>query len=540
MNILWKLVPVLLLCGTYQVQANTITVVTKGAGQFGASFLSASQDSFKADPSLVYIKAKKFSDGAKRNVYPSADLTGEDKELFCTYSPRLNAPERSELYFYGDKPLTKRVGEINEVNNTFAYLDAQSGVLNEHGVMIATSRAYVKNFKKVSYKNGGILNVSELSRIALERCDSAKCSIDTIGALIEEYGVYGVPYIICVADKDTAYTMEILPLEDDKKGLWIAKRITDGSVYVSADSFRIDDIDESDESIIMQPGLIQKLNDRKIAKTNSNKKLSWKYSVRACEKRPYYSLRRIWRASCIFDANCKLSAWSDSYLKNDYPFEMVPDRKISAEFLMQLHRDTFKGTEFDPSSTRTGGFFASPYSYNLKNERAISTASTTYTYINEVSSDLPVPICYFALNTPAESTFIPLAVSELPDAYSKVDRNKYDETKLYWATNMVSTLTKGYYYTMIDTVKVKALELEQKSKATISQYSKLSAKDFTSLLNANAISSITGINNLYQQLLEQHDNGYKLRYAQGHNPKFIPVERYNKEENLKKARQTND
>lgn len=540
MNILWKLVPVLLLCGTYQVQANTITVVTKGAGQFGASFLSASQDSFKADPSLVYIKAKKFSDGAKRNVYPSADLTGEDKELFCTYSPRLNAPERSELYFYGDKPLTKRVGEINEVNNTFAYLDAQSGVLNEHGVMIATSRAYVKNFKKVSYKNGGILNVSELSRIALERCDSAKCSIDTIGALIEEYGVYGVPYIICVADKDTAYTMEILPLEDDKKGLWIAKRITDGSVYVSADSFRIDDIDESDESIIMQPGLIQKLNDRKIAKTNSNKKLSWKYSVRACEKRPYYSLRRIWRASCIFDANCKLSAWSESYLKNDYPFEIVPDRKISAEFLMQLHRDTFKGTEFDPSSTRTGGFFASPYSYNLKNERAISTASTTYTYINEVSSDLPVPICYFALNTPAESTFIPLAVSELPDAYSKVDRNKYDETKLYWATNMVSTLTKGYYYTMIDTVKVKALELEQKSKATISQYSKLSAKDFTSLLNANAISSITGINNLYQQLLEQHDNGYKLRYAQGHNPKFIPVERYNKEENLKKARQTND
>ena len=540
MNILWKLVPVLLLCGTYQVQANTITVVTKGAGQFGASFLSASQDSFKADPSLVYIKAKKFSDGAKRNVYPSADLTGEDKELFCTYSPRLNAPERSELYFYGDKPLTKRVGEINEVNNTFAYLDAQSGVLNEHGVMIATSRAYVKNFKKVSYKNGGILNVSELSRIALERCDSAKCSIDTIGALIEEYGVYGVPYIICVADKDTAYTMEILPLEDDKKGLWIAKRITDGSVYVSADSFRIDDIDESDESIIMQPGLIQKLNDRKIAKINSNKKLSWKYSVRACEKRPYYSLRRIWRASCIFDANCKLSAWSDSYLKNDYPFEIVPDRKISAEFLMQLHRDTFKGTEFDPSSTRTGGFFASPYSYNLKNERAISTASTTYTYINEVSSDLPVPICYFALNTPAESTFIPLAVSELPDAYSKVDRNKYDETKLYWATNMVSTLTKGYYYTMIDTVKVKALELEQKSKATISQYSKLSAKDFTSLLNANAISSITGINNLYQQLLEQHDNGYKLRYAQGHNPKFIPVERYNKEENLKKARQTND
>ncbi|MBQ2382095.1 MAG: C69 family dipeptidase, partial [Succinivibrio sp.] len=285
------------------------------------------------------------------------------------------------------------------------------------------------------------------------------------------------------------------------------------------------------------PGLIQKLYDRKIAKTNSNKKLSWIRSVKACEKRPYYSLRRIWRASCIFDENCKLSAWSESYLKNGYPFEIIPDRKVSAEFLMQLHRDTFKGTEFDPGATPSGGFFASPYSYNLEDERAISTTSTAYTYINEVSSDLPVPICHFALNTPAESVFIPLTVSELPDAYSKVDRNRYDETKLYWATNMVSTLTKGYYYTMIDTVKVKALELEQKSKATISQYSKLSAKDFTSLLNANAIASITGINSLYQLLLEHHDNGYKLRYAQGHNPKFIPVERYNKEENLRKAKQ---
>ena len=279
MNILRKLIPVLLLCGTYQAQANTITVVTKGAGQFGASFLSASHDSFKADPSLVYIKGKKFSEGAKRNVYPDADLTGEDKELFSTYSPRLNAPERSELYYYGDKPLTKRVGEINEVGNTFSYLDAQSGVLNEHGVMTATSRAYVKNFKDVSYKNGGILNVSELSRIALERCSSAEESIRTIGALIEEYGVYGVPYIICIADKDTAYTMEILPLEDDKKGLWIAKRISDGCVYISADSFRIDDIDENDDTLIMQPGLIQKLYDRKIAKTNSNKKLSWIRSV---------------------------------------------------------------------------------------------------------------------------------------------------------------------------------------------------------------------------------------------------------------------
>lgn len=537
MNILRKLIPVLLLCGTYQAQANTITVVTKGAGQFGASFLSASHDSFKADPSLVYIKGKKFSEGAKRNVYPDADLTGEDKELFSTYSPRLNAPERSELYYYGDKPLTKRVGEINEVGKTFSYLDAQSGVLNEHGVMTATSRAYVKNFKDVSYKNGGILNVSELSRIALERCSSAEESIRTIGALIEEYGVYGVPYIICIADKDTAYTMEILPLEDDKKGLWIAKRISDGCVYISADSFRIDDIDENDDTLIMQPGLIQKLYDRKIAKTNSNKKLSWIRSVKACEKRPYYSLRRIWRASCIFDENCKLSAWSESYLKNGYPFEIIPDRKVSAEFLMQLHRDTFKGTEFDPGATPSGGFFASPYSYNLEDERVISTASTAYTYIGEVSSDLPVPICHFALNTPAESVFIPLTVSELPDAYSKVDRNRYDETKLYWATNMVSTLTKGYYYTMIDTVKVKALELENKSKATISQYSNLSAKDFTSLLNANAIASITGINRLFQLLLEQHDNGYKLRYAQGHNPKFIPVERYSKEENLKKSKQ---
>jgi hypothetical protein len=35
---------------------------------------------------------------------------------------------------------------------------------------------------------------------------------------------------------------------------------------------------------------------------------------------------------------------------------------------------------------------------------------------------------------------------------------------------------------------------------------------------------------LYENLLEKHDGGYMLRYAEGHNPKFIPVDSYKKHE----------
>ncbi|MGN0916116.1 MAG: C69 family dipeptidase [Succinivibrio sp.] len=514
--------------------ANTITVITKGASADGSVFLSQSNDTYTGDPSIVYVKDKKFKEGSMRNVYPSALVYGEFPEYECFNYPRLNAPERADGYQYDDCVKTKPVGQIKEVSKTNAYLDGDYGIINDKGLMIGTSFAYLKNFREVKPSdNKGIFNPQELGRLALERCDNAKDAVKLIGSTIDNYGIYGGPAVICLADKTDAYVMEMVPLNDRTGGLWVARKIEDGKVFVSADSFRIGSIEKDSDDFIYSDRLFSLLDELKLTKKDKKGNVNWMRSVGATEKRPYYSLRRIWRVFSLVAPSKKFSAWVKSFEDNDYPFALTPDTAVSIEKLMEIHKDTYRGTEFDPSDTATGGFFASPYSYHLDDERTISTARTIYTYINQLRDDLPVPLSWMAVNTPAESTFIPLTVSPLPDCYSHVNRTSYDPEKFYWAANMVSTLTKGYYYTMIDTVKLKAIELEQRSVSFVNKYAKLSKKDFTSLLNANAIGSISDWQRLYEVLLEKHDNGFKLRYAQGHNPKFTPVVKYRKELNVK-------
>lgn len=513
--------------------ANTITLVTKGASVNGAMLLSCSNEGFKLDPSLAYIKAKKFKADSLYNVYPEVSVVGENKAFNLSYEPRLVDPKLSKDYDYQNLDPTLPLAKIAQVDNTYAYLDADSGVLNEHGLAICLAQNQSALFDKVAIEDHvGVFCAQSLSKIVLQRCKTALEAVHLIGTLIDNYGLYGTGASIVVADYNEAYLIEMLPFYDKKSGahdsLWIAKKITDGTFLVVADSFLIRSIDKEDTSLIFNQDLIKKLEYLKLLKTNEKGFADWAMSVQAKELYPYYSLRRIWRAFDLVAPSLKLKPYVKDYF-HAYPLSVVPEKKLCLQDLMMLHRDTFAGTKFDASTKDSAGFFDSPYTYDVyESERAFNNASVTYTYIDELNTQYPSPIAWFALNTPAENSFAPLTVSELPDAYTKVSRTNYDKSKFWWSSTLVSTLTKAYYSSMIDIVKVKAMESEQKAFDLISEYQNVSCKDFVSLLNANAILLVNKWHNLYQSLLEIHDNGYKLRYADGHYPKFTPVDKYQK------------
>ena len=92
---------------------------------------------------------------------------------------------------------------------------------------------------------------------------------------------------------------------------------------------------------------------------------------------------------------------------------------------------------------------------------------------------------------------------------------------------------------MIDNVKIKAMESEQRAFDLLKEYQNVSKNDFFTLINSNAILLVNKWHNLYHKLLEIHDNGFKLRYAEGHNPKFTPVDKYRKKV-VKKPVKTDD
>ena len=117
-------------------EACTTTIVTKGASADGSAYVTHSNDSFSSDPSIVYVPAKDHPAGAMRKVYPSAIAWDDLPEYECYSNPRLVAPERAEAYAYPGKKQTKPLGEIPQVAHTYAYIDSDYAVMNEHGLML--------------------------------------------------------------------------------------------------------------------------------------------------------------------------------------------------------------------------------------------------------------------------------------------------------------------------------------------------------------------------------------------------------------------
>ena len=85
---------------------------------------------------VVFVPAKNHPKGSFRPVYPSSAACGEIPEYNCYDVPHLVAPERGDGYTFSGEPLTKPVGYIPQVEHTFAYLDGDYSVVNEHGLML--------------------------------------------------------------------------------------------------------------------------------------------------------------------------------------------------------------------------------------------------------------------------------------------------------------------------------------------------------------------------------------------------------------------
>lgn len=130
-----------------------------------------------SDPRVAYVPAKQFPKGARRPVYP--DL--EDFPRFVGYG-------RGKTYWPQAKnqTQTKPIGFIPQVEQTYAYLEANYGIQNEHQLSIGESTSSAV-FKALPIGQGGkaLFCVNQLSYIALERCVSARCAVKLMGELAE-------------------------------------------------------------------------------------------------------------------------------------------------------------------------------------------------------------------------------------------------------------------------------------------------------------------------------------------------------------------
>src|SRR6056297_1866647 len=182
-----KILLVLLMMGVVfamSVMACTTLIVTKGASVDGSVFVGHSDDDHFMDQRIVYVPAKDYPAGAKRKVYASAVAVGEFHEFNSFFYPRIVDGFRAPAYASDEYPLTIPLGEIPQVAHTYAYFDGNYGIMNEHQLMFGECT----NGSKVTLDplpGVRLFYSSELSRVALERCRTAREAVELMGELID-------------------------------------------------------------------------------------------------------------------------------------------------------------------------------------------------------------------------------------------------------------------------------------------------------------------------------------------------------------------
>ena len=497
-------------------EACTTMIVTRGAALNGRAMVSHSNDSYASDPSIVFVPAADHPDGSRREVYPSA-IAGDDYPAFNAVSvPRLVTKDRGEGYRYHNFPATKPLGSIPQVRHTYGYLDSDYGIVNEKGLMLGectNNSAHLEYTDPV--EGGNLFYASELGRVALERCATAKEAVALIGALIDEYGIWGTGETLLVADKNEGWVLEMNPVPDGK-GVWIAQRVPDGEFFVAANQFRIRDIDPKNKEQYFNRQLTAELKRLGWAVTNKETGLvDWVASMEAKEDfHPYFSLRRVWRAEMLVNPGLKLPDRVKDYKTRAYPFSVKPAKPLSVQDIMAVHRDYYGGTPFDTAKQKNSGLMGSPYRYDCfdTNERPINYSKSLYTWILQDGGDLAAPVCWLALNTPRESVFVPLPVAELPEGYDHISKEKY-ERKPWWITSRVADLTKGYFSTLSPWVREEAARLENNSVRLVEESKGFSRDKFYQRLRENSEVNCKVWEELFGKLVVKLGAGEGVKYA---------------------------
>lgn len=482
----------------------TTMIITKGASADGSMMVTHSDDDELSDQRLIYVPAMTHKKGSRREVF----------QEYYRY-PRIVSDKRGPNYDTPGYDKTDPIGFISQHTSTYAYFDGNYGIMNENNLMMGECTngakyqptAVTKKEADKSGKHTRLLYSSELSRIALERCTTAREAIKLMGHLIETYGYYSSGETLLVADEDEGWVFEMCALPDEEfHSAWVAQRVPDGEVFVAANEFRIREVKELKEcskskkerdkpcmlySKFLFPGL------EKVGWWDPEAgPLDWLKAVSDGEyNHPYYSLRRVWRIFDRVNPDLGLSPWVKDSFTTAYPFSVKPHRKLKTREVFALYRDHYEGTQFDMTKGVAAGPYGDPHRFTASYdgnqnsitedkvfygawERAISVFYQGYTFVCQTRPDAPDAtkgLVWFGPDVSYTTCFTPFfaKVKELPQAYQTGDPQRFSRDTAWWAFDFVANWSRLNFQRMTQ-VDIQPLqeELENHQIALIEKLDK--------------------------------------------------------------------
>ena len=369
--------------------------------------------------------------------------------------------------FRGDTTGVKLMGEITEAAHTYAYLNTAYPCLNEMQLSIGETTF---GGPDTLVNAAGWFTIEELERVALQRCDNARDAIRLMGSLAEQYGYGDGGECLTVADKNEVWQFEIVGIGKDKIGAaWVAKRIPDDHVAVSANIPRIGRIDRKDKDMMASS------NVEKVAIDNGlwdgrGEFLFWKAFNTSYAKGKNFSDRE------YFLLNHFAPSLGLAFDMDELPFSVKPEKPVTLREVMALYRETYEGTDFDmtkgvriaraqtkehPADTVVSPV-ANPWlTTTMRNtlntiapgtvefRRTVAVAWCAYSHITQLRSWLPDSVggvCWISVDNPGQSPRIPVfaGTTSLPGNFEICGQKQYVPDSYLWQfrrANKLATLS---------------------------------------------------------------------------------------------------
>ena len=428
---------------------------------------------------------------------------------------------------------------IPQVSHTYSYLHGVFGYMNEHQLAMGESTIGCRREMR-NPTPAAKIDITMLTLLAMERCQTAREAIQLMGTLAEKYG-YGFHdsgEMLAVADPEEAWIFEIMPVgplwtpESGEPGaVWCAQRVPDDHVSVCPNESRIGEIDLSNKDMFMtSPNIISFAVKHGYYDPESGRPFNWKkaYSPSEGSARSSGGRRaRLWR---FFELVAPSKNFNPETPNMELPFSVKPDKKISLKDVMNITRDKYKGTRFDPSKGIKSGPFNNPNLFQgfqfegerYNSSRCISVNNVEYTTITVCRNWLPDPICrvvWLAFGAQDTSCYMPLyaGITEIPESFSIGDHWEFNRDSARWAFDYVDFHTQVIYSHAIEDVKEKiqiwedgAIEkapaIEETAQKMYREDHLLAKKFLTDYSNSNAFRVIDAWWKLGDRLLVKYNH----------------------------------
>jgi len=467
----------------------TTITVGKMATVDGSVITSHTDDSHRTRAWMNVMPSKKHEKGSKFDLY---ERSAYDSLAMPTYQH-------------------KKIGEIDQVEKTYQYLNTAYPCINEKQLAIGESTF---GGREELFSKECLIDCQRLQQLMLERCTTAREAINLASELLAKYGWRDYGECLTIADKKEVWHFEVVGPGEGKIGaIWVAQRVPDNHISVNANASTIKEINLEDKEHFMASKNVYALAKEK-GWWKEGETFKWNAVYAPKSRLSLASRRREWRVLSMAAPSLNL----DANDKN-YPFSVKPDEKVSMDKLVEIFKDYYEGTPYnfvknikqaDEDGKEVLSPFANPFMpYGMNRlfrvnggwgelgERTIARWYTMYATIIQCRDWLPDDIggiVWLAQDNVATSIYIPVyaGTTDLAESYKvKARRTGYTRTSAWWAFNRLGTLTAQRWGDMrhdVDNVFVPLQKKYFEEQAKIDdEYLSLSKKKRKSFLTNRSI-----------------------------------------------------